>query len=120
MKDSHKAFADEYLINGFNGTQAYKKVYQDASDEAAASNANRLLRNDKVIEYIEEEKKKLKKKARMSKEDKLDFLETMMKTCKRDTDKLKALEIHNKMTGDNEPDKVQHEGGIQVIYNSPT
>ena len=47
-------FCDEYLID-LNITRAYKTAYASCkSDEAAASNGNRLIRNDKVKEYIAE------------------------------------------------------------------
>lgn len=47
-----KRFADEYIID-LNGTRAYKAAYPNIkSDEAAAANAARLLRDDKVSEYV--------------------------------------------------------------------
>ena len=50
MNDKHKAFADEYLINGFNITQAYLTVYKSVTKEpVAAANGSRLLKNDKVV-----------------------------------------------------------------------
>ena len=46
-------FADEYIKSG-NATQAYIKAgYSVRSDNAAAVNANRLLRNAKVKDYID-------------------------------------------------------------------
>ncbi len=57
LTDKQKLFADEYLID-LNATRAYKAVYKNCkSDEAAAVNANRLLRNAKVAEYIEQRMK---------------------------------------------------------------
>lgn len=53
MNPLHKEFAKEYLETG-NGTQSVLEVFPDiSSEEYAAVKANRLLRNDKVREYIE-------------------------------------------------------------------
>lgn len=52
LTDKQKLFADEYLID-LNATRAYKAVYKNVkSDDVAAVNGNRLLRNAKVEEYI--------------------------------------------------------------------
>lgn len=52
ITDKQKLFADEYLID-LNATRAYKAVYRNIkNDETAAVNGNRLLRNAKVAEYI--------------------------------------------------------------------
>lgn len=120
LSDRHKAFVDEYMVNGFNGTQAYLKVYPDSKDEDSAKvGASRLLTNDNVQSYLEEQKKELRKLNIMSKADKLIYLEDILgnKHDEQTRDRLKALEIHNKMTGDNEPEKVEHSGekSIKII-----
>jgi len=117
LSDRHKAFVDEYLINGFNGTKAYLKVYPDSKDEDSAKvGASRLLTNDNVIEYLEKEKEAIKKRSRMSKDDKLGLLESIMAAENKNLT-IKAIEVHNKMTGDNEPEKVEHSGqkSIKII-----
>lgn len=54
LTEKQKLFCDEYLID-LNITRAYKAAYPSCkSDEAAASNGNRLIRNDKVKDYIAE------------------------------------------------------------------
>lgn len=48
-----RAFADEYITNGGNGTQAYLKVYKNVKNaETAQVNASRLLSNAMVVKYI--------------------------------------------------------------------
>ena len=55
MNEQQKRFCDEFLANGGNATQAYKKVYPvTKNDNVAAVNANRLLRNAKVQKYLDE------------------------------------------------------------------
>jgi phage terminase small subunit len=121
LTDKQRAFVDEYLVNGFNATQAYLKAYPDSSEEAARSSASALLTNPNVKSIIEEEQKESRKRARMSKDDKLDLIEEiLLEQEERTLDKLKAIEIHNKMTGDNEPEKHDHKHeGININYNKP-
>ena len=47
-----KAFPVEYVANGFNGTQAYKKIRPNTDTNVAAVQANRLLRKDKTKKSI--------------------------------------------------------------------
>jgi phage terminase small subunit len=52
LTDKQKLFADEYLID-LNATRAYKVAYPNTKkDETAASLGARMIRNDKVAEYI--------------------------------------------------------------------
>lgn len=58
-------FGDEYLVD-LNGTQAAIRAgYSKGSAEVAAS---RLLRNDKVVAYIQQRQKKLQAKTEISQE----------------------------------------------------
>lgn len=48
-----KAFVEEYLRLNWNGTRAYKAIYgEHLSDETAAPRASKLLRNDKIKDYL--------------------------------------------------------------------
>lgn len=54
-----KMFADEYLID-LNATRAYMAVYKSCKTEnSAAVNASKLLRNAKVQEYINKQLEKI-------------------------------------------------------------
>jgi phage terminase small subunit len=60
-------FADEYLKNGGNGRDAYKKAYPACKkDETADSAASRLLSNVKVSAYIEERRQNVAKKTEIT------------------------------------------------------
>lgn len=62
-------FADEYLID-FNGTRSYKAAYgEDLSDESAAVNASKLLRNAKVANYISNKIDERKKRTQITQDD---------------------------------------------------
>lgn len=59
LTDKQMIFANEYLID-LNATRAYKKAYPNVKkDNVAAANGNRLLRNAKVKNYIDEQLKKI-------------------------------------------------------------
>lgn len=51
--EKYKRVIDEYLVNGENGTRAYQKEYPDSSEETAAVECSKILRNPKVREYYE-------------------------------------------------------------------
>ena len=53
MNIKQEEFCRKYVEYGGNGTQAYKEVYE-CDDDAARTNASRLLTNDNVKAYIDE------------------------------------------------------------------
>ena len=60
MTAKQKIFADEYLVD-LNATRAYKVAYPSVKkDNVAAANGARMLRNDKVRIYIDEQLDKLR------------------------------------------------------------
>lgn len=66
LTSKQKLFADEYLID-LNATRAYKAVYKHVkSDDVAAVNGNRLLRNAKVMEYINQRMKEREKRTEIT------------------------------------------------------
>lgn len=60
LTPKQKKFADLYIKTG-NATSSYMDVYE-CKEKAAEANSSRLIRNDKVCEYIEERNNKLDKK----------------------------------------------------------
>lgn len=66
LTNKQKLFVDEYLID-LNATRAYKAVYKHVkSDDVAAVNGNRLLRNAKVMEYINQRMKEREKRTEIT------------------------------------------------------
>ena len=120
LSKRHKAFVDEYLINGLNARQAYLKNYPDCkTDEGADASASTLLSNPKVLEYLKQEQDAIKRRARMSKDDKLGLLESIMAGENKNLT-IKAIEVHNKMTGDNEAEKIDvKDDRVNINYNKP-
>jgi hypothetical protein len=49
----YRAFVNEYFKLHMNGTQAYRNIYGQQNDNAAAACASQLLRNPKVVGLVE-------------------------------------------------------------------
>ncbi len=68
LTDKRILFCEEYLID-FNGTRAYKVAYPNVvKDSTAASAAARLLRNVKVIAYLDKRKAEIAEKLEITPE----------------------------------------------------
>lgn len=66
LAPKQQMFCDEYLID-LNATRAYKAAYENCkTDEAAAVNGSRLLRNAKVKAYIDERMKEREKRTEIT------------------------------------------------------
>ena len=74
LKLKHKLFANEYISNGQNATQAYLKAYPDASYETANVEGSKFLRKPSIRAYIEAELKKIEEKAILSRDEILRLL----------------------------------------------
>lgn len=115
LTNNQKRFCEEYVNNGSNGTRAYLKAYKTCKkEETAMVNSSRLLRNAKVLQYVNELQEKLKEKAIMSAEERMIWLTNVLQGKVKEkiysdsgetereaylSDKMKALDILNKMTG---------------------
>lgn len=79
LTEKQKRFCDEYLID-LNATRAYKTAYPRVkSDNVAAVNGTRLLRNAKVKEYIDERLKQLEDKRIAKADEVLQYLTSVMR-----------------------------------------
>ena len=66
LTPKQKIFADEYLID-LNATRAYKVAYPKVkSKETAAVNGSRILRNAKVVDYIQKRMKDREKRTEIT------------------------------------------------------
>ena len=54
LNQKQTEFCEEYVANDYNGTAAYRTVYGQKDDNAAAVAAHKLLRNSKIIEKVKE------------------------------------------------------------------
>ena len=103
MNERHIAFAEEYLVNGMNATQAYQKAYPTAAQGTCEVNGSRLLNNTKVQEYIKANQAQTAQRNQITKEEILNVVISIMNNdSSRDADRLKATEIIMKALGYNE------------------
>jgi len=79
MTERQKIFADHYIIS-LNATEAYFKAYPKTKNERSAqANGSRLLSNDKVKAYIDEQLEKLKSERIADQQEVLEFLTSVMR-----------------------------------------
>lgn len=89
-------FCHHYLTSG-NATEAYKLAYSVESDEVAAVNASKLLRNAKVLEIIAGFQKMMQEETKITVESVLKGIHGIAtKNGAKDSDKLKAYELLGK------------------------
>ena len=106
LSAKHKAFCDEYLSNGLNALRAYAAVYK-VSDSVAGPSGDRLLKNAKIKDYIQQEQEKTSERLQITKEQILIDLENIKNRNMgvRDSISIKAIEVINKMSGFDAPIK---------------
>lgn len=74
LTEKQKIFINEYLVD-LNATRAYKVAYPNVKkDDTAAVNGNRLLRNAKVKEYLDERMKEREKRTEITQDKVLEEL----------------------------------------------
>ncbi|MGJ0841567.1 terminase small subunit [Clostridium tertium] len=79
LTDKQIIFANEYLID-LNATRAYKKAYPNIKkDSVAAVNGNRLLRNAKIKNYIDEQLKKIEDESIANATEVMKYLTSVMR-----------------------------------------
>ena len=86
LTEKQLKFADEYILT-LNATQSYLKAYgEHLSYNAAMTASSRLLRNVKVLEYVNDRLEDLKSERVADQEEVLEFLTaTMRGEVKSDT-----------------------------------
>lgn len=109
------AFVKEYLLNGFNATQAAIKA--GYSEDTARNIGAENLTKPYIKVLIEKHQKKADETFIKSKQDKLLILEEVMKACKNKDDEkgmlnanavIAAIKEHNLMQGDNAPTQTEN------------
>ena len=104
-----KAFCEFYVASGNATDAAIKAGYKE---KYAGVNADKLLKNTNIQKYIEELQEKAKGNRIMTAIERMEFLTSMIKDgAVKDTDRLKALDILNKMDGEY-TQKVEVNGNI--------
>lgn len=111
LNEQQNQFVEEYVKNGFNGTDAYKAAYPNAQDATARVEACRFLKDERIQEAIDIEEGTYKSLARTMKLGKKDILKKI-KSILVDADpksQIAAINTLFKVTGDLAPEKKQIE-----------
>lgn len=91
------------IIQGMSQADAYRSAYpkQKMSDKTVWETASKLMANPKVITRLTELRKELATPAIMSAQKRLEWLTQLIENEEETTgDKLKAIDIMNKMQGE--------------------
>lgn len=118
MNKRHQAFADEYLANTQNATQAYSKVYKIPKSKirTAEVNGNKLLSNTEIKEYIDAKLEKISdtvsKKVEITLQHQLERLEKLIDPeegiVKSAKDYIAVLQEESKLLGLYAPEKIKN------------
>ena len=107
------------IIQGMSQADAYRSAYdtKKMSDKTIWENASRLMANDKVTARLTELRNELAKPSIMSAQERLEWLTQLINNAEEGTnDKLKAIDIMNKMQGEY-VQKVEADVKSEVIIN---
>ena len=90
------------IVQGMSQADAYRSAYdvEDMSDNAIYVEASRLMDNPKVSLRIKELRDTLAKPTIMSAQERLEWLSYLVGADAGTTDKLRAIDIMNRMTGE--------------------
>lgn len=106
LTDKQRIFCIEYLKH-WNATKA--AIAAGYSEKSAEVIGFENLRKPKIAKFIEEAQKDIQKIAEISVFSQLEYLKEVILSKDESTkDKIKAVEVINKMLGFNEPEKHDH------------
>ena len=98
LKDWQVRFCEEYLKNGNNATKAYMVARPSVKANTAAVASNKLLKNEKIQEKMQEIKAEISRRNHMDIEERYKILTQIARTGE-DKDRIKAIDAINKMEG---------------------
>ncbi len=97
LTSNQRAFADEYIRNKGNATQAYLFAYPNVKKETtASSNGSKLLRNTKVSKYVADRTKEILDKQKMGQDE---IITTLTSIARREVQKSYS-KTYNHLTGE--------------------
>lgn len=101
-------FAEEYVKNGYNGSLAYRTAYNQDDSKVSASEAYKLLRDQRIIDEINRVEGDFRILGQMSGVDKTAIVKAIAGMLEAEKDKGKpdwgarrdAITLYAKLTGD--------------------
>lgn len=115
MNDRQRKFA-ELVVQGRPASRAYQEAGYEARGNSAEALASKLLRHDKVSEYIEELRGEVRAASKFTRESKLEGIFEIYNNTKLDDPRvaLAAIAEENRMTGDHAAERLQVEADVVV------
>lgn len=122
ISQAQKNFVD-YFIESGNQTEAYKKAYPKCkNDNSAAASASKLLRNNKVKQYLDTRMAAVDSDKIATAEDVLEYLTSVMRGEEKDqfgldaslSDRTKAAELLGKRYMLFK-EQVEHSGAVDIV-----
>ncbi len=118
LNDKQAMFCLEYLSNGCIAKEAYKSVYKPKDEKGTEANSSRLIRNDKVSQFLTFLKGQVDEKFKISKELQLaKLLKAEQLALANDGEGrinlnayIRSIEVQNKMYGYDAPTKIEVTG----------
>ena len=114
LTDKQRRFCEEYVID-WNATRS--AIAAGYSEKTASETGYENLRKPQIAEYIDQIKSRLEEAAGISavkvllELKNIAFLNEEGFTIEKSSDRLKAIEVINKMLGYNSPEKIDHTSG---------
>jgi len=104
LTDKQHRFCEEFIKPGMDQAKALRAA--GYTEKYVNTGGNGILKNPAIKAKIEELRKPLEKKYGVSRSKQIERLESIIEDSELDKDRLKAIEIVNKMLGLNEPEQV--------------
>jgi len=103
LTDKQKKFCIEYIID-WNATQA--AIRAGYSPKSSQQISNEILLKPVIKEYIKKIQKDLEKAAHVSALKNIKRLDRIADSSEEDNNRIRAMEVINKMLGYNEPNRI--------------
>lgn len=116
LNDKQQLFADYYLANNCNATQAHIKAY-NSKQKVAEVNGCKLLRNTKVKAYIEQRQAEIREKTTVTQEWIVEKLKQVVKRSLQEEPVMKFDYEERQMTQETVMDDTGREIGV-FTYDS--
>ncbi len=116
LRGKQKAWADFYLSNGNNGTEASRQAKYKGNDNTLCSVGKENLRKPHIKAYIDARQLKDAKNLGITRDTLLQDIKNIMTNAQADAQHsvcMKGVELMAKMLGLNEPEKLEISGTMQ-------
>ena len=114
LTEKMKLFAREYYRNGGNGTEAYLTAYDTKNRVTASRESFELLKKPEILAYIKALNVPQENKAISEREKKRQWLWDMIEHAANDSDRLRAMDILNRMDSEYMYTQIQENKNTEI------